>query len=63
MSDAAEDRKDAKPRKVGFGAFSQKYRDRWAVDHPGSARPEPEAAATPATPDVGTPPPDPTTQS
>lgn len=62
MSDAPEDPKDAKPRKVGFGAFSQKYRDRWAADHPDPAQPAPEAPADPATPDADTPPPVPPTK-
>ena len=27
-------RETGKQQKGGFGAFSQKYRDRWAADHP-----------------------------
>ena len=61
MSDATDDRNDAKPTKGGFGAFSQKYRDRWAADHPG--RPGAAVADTPAASDAGAQPPAPTTES
>ena len=34
MTDAQDRQDEARPRKGGFGAFSEQYRERWAVDHP-----------------------------
>lgn len=44
--------KTAEQKKGGFGAFADKYRDRWAANHP-SAKKE-DGQATPA-PDRSTP--------
>ena len=48
------------PKKAGFGAFADKYRDRWAAGHPDArkpggrdlppAAPPSDAPTTPATP-------------
>jgi hypothetical protein len=34
MSDEREQQGATTPGKGGFGAFAQKYRDRWAANHP-----------------------------
>ncbi len=34
MSDPQEPRVPSEPKTGGFGAFAQKYRARWAADHP-----------------------------
>lgn len=34
MPDGAGERDDTTPKKGGFGAFSQQYRDRWSTNHP-----------------------------
>lgn len=36
------------PKKGGFGAFAQQYRDRWVEGHPGAARPPAGGAGAPA---------------
>ena len=46
------------PKKGGFGAFSQQYRDRWAAEHPDAKPSTPRKPDAPATdvspPDTGT---------
>jgi hypothetical protein len=32
--ESPESRETSEQKKGGFGAFAQKYRDRWAADHP-----------------------------
>lgn len=63
MSDDTNPQDATTPRKGGFGAFSQQYRDRWAANHPnakktgvdGNSTPTPETpAAQPTLPDRGT---------
>ena len=34
MTDAQDRKGAAQPRKGGFGAFAERYRERWATDHP-----------------------------
>ena len=50
MSDAKDQNDAATPKKGGFGAFSQNYRDRWAAGHPNAKQPaasgNPQAAPT-----------------
>ena len=41
MTDAQDRQDEARPRKGGFGAFSEQYLERWAVDHP-KPKPAPE---------------------
>ena len=48
------------PKKGGFGAFSQQYRDRWAAGHPNNKPATPGAA--PADPPTEPTAPDPETQ-
>lgn len=64
MSDAAGTQGDGTPKKGGFGAFSEKYRDRWATGHPNSKRsgdatasPAPDAPGDPSAPPADDPPP------
>ena len=45
MTDAQDRQDEARPRKGGFGAFSEQYRERWAVDHP---KPKPASDGGPA---------------
>jgi hypothetical protein len=49
MTDAQDRQDEARPRKGGFGAFSEQYRERWAVDHP---KPKPAPDLGPATGEV-----------
>lgn len=47
-----QDPPQPQPKKGGFGAFSQQYRDRWAADHPNAkpAKPGADPAAPPTSP-------------
>lgn len=48
MSDAKDPQDRTTPKKGGFGAFSQQYRDRWAAGHPNAKRTREDDAAPPA---------------
>ena len=67
MSDETNPQDATTPKKGGFGAFSQQYRDRWAANHPNAKKPGAEGGATPSsTPDAppaGVPLPESGTQS
>ena len=47
MADEQKDQGASAPKKGGFGAFSQQYRDRWATKHPDAASTRPADGATP----------------
>jgi hypothetical protein len=55
MSDASKPQDGTQPKKGGFGAFSQQYRDRWADKHPtplkGRPATPPTGAAEPGAPE------------
>lgn len=58
-SDPQKSSEPSEPKKGGFGAFAQRYRDRWAADHPqaGTAngtgdRPEPSTKPDASDPDT-----------
>lgn len=59
MSDANDRKDDTTPKKGGFGAFADKYRDRWTADHPKPARPGTDAAPASPAPDAPPAPSDP----
>ena len=50
----ADEQTGLTPKKGGFGAFSQQYRDRWATGHPGKPQPADPAVPAPA-PSTGEP--------
>lgn len=59
MTDAQDRPEGTQPRKGGFGAFAEQYRDRWAVDHPKpTPTPTPPPAAPPASDATGADAPD-----
>jgi hypothetical protein len=39
-SDPKDQKSSAQAKKGGFGAFAEKYRDRWEADHPKKTEPE-----------------------
>jgi hypothetical protein len=41
MSDPKESRGPSEAKKGGFGAFEQKYRARWAAEHPNAGESKP----------------------
>jgi hypothetical protein len=55
MSDPKESRGPSEPKKGGFGAFAQKYRARWAAEHPhaGEAKPAGDQPEPPTRTDAG----------
>jgi hypothetical protein len=59
MSDSNEQKDATTPKKGGFGAFADQYRDRWAANHPSTKKSPGDGAApstptTPMTPAAGT---------
>jgi hypothetical protein len=42
--------KTVEPKKGGFGAFADKYRDRWAANHPSARKEDREATPAPERP-------------
>ncbi|HSJ65233.1 MAG TPA: hypothetical protein VK922_15180 [Gemmatimonadaceae bacterium] len=42
--------KTVEPKKGGFGAFADKYRDRWEANHPSAKKEDRGATPSPASP-------------
>lgn len=53
MSDETNQQDATTPKKGGFGAFSQQYRDRWAANHPNAKKASVDgSSASTSTPDA-----------
>jgi len=45
-NDPKDQKSSGQAKKGGFGAFAEKYRDRWEADHPKKTEPEKRDAAS-----------------
>lgn len=47
MAESKEGKDDSQAKKGGFGAFADKYRERWEANHPNAKPAKPDASKAP----------------